>query len=135
MRIFVAGPGGHRTPEFNTAIQQLEDAGYETETGFYVIDDSDGWATDFDHVGWALFALPDLAVCDGVAVLEGWSRSLGSCLEVGYASGRWIPWEKIEWWTSRSPVEAEAAITAGRRLADRARAIEASLNAGHNTTD
>lgn len=95
MRIYIAGPmTGHENfnfPAFDAAESRLEAAGH-VAVNPAAKDRDDGFNERIDIVTNAMLRrvlardLADICMCDGVAVLDGWQRSLGACVEVSLAA-------------------------------------------------
>lgn len=42
---------------------------------------------DFSYAEYMEISIKELSMCDAVYMLEGWRKSLGACMEYGYALG------------------------------------------------
>lgn len=101
MRIYIAGPCSglpdHGFPAFNTAARQLAAAGHNpvnpTRRG---VIDGHTWAD------YMRSALAELLTCDAVALLDGWERSRGACLEHRVARQLGMPTGPVDEWLDQA---------------------------------
>jgi nucleoside 2-deoxyribosyltransferase len=95
MRIYIAGPMTgydlYNFPAFDAAEARLEAAGH-TAVNPAAKDREDGFDEHIDLVTPPMLRrvlardLADICKCDGIAVLDGWQRSMGACIEVSLAA-------------------------------------------------
>jgi len=91
MRLYIAGPMTG-LPEFNypaffRAADRLRDVGHDPINPARA-DGREGCKTWLDYMRAALL---DLAVCDGIALLDGWGESRGAALEAHIARSLDLP--------------------------------------------
>lgn len=96
-KLYISGPMSnypeHNYPAFFEAAETLRNLGYDVvnpaELGVV-----DGWK-------WADYLRRDLRVmldCDGVATLDGWTKSKGARLEVDVAEELDMPIDSVDAW-------------------------------------
>ncbi len=95
MRVYIAGPmtgiPNWNFPAFDAAAKFLRDCGY-TVVNPADLDREAGFNESQAGVGQEFLRqamsrdLAAICECDGIAVLHGWQRSMGACIEVALAS-------------------------------------------------
>lgn len=100
MRLYIAGPMTG-LPEFNypaffKAADALRSAGFDPINPARM-DGREGCKTWLDYMRAALL---DLAVCDGIATLDGWGESRGAALEVHIVRSLDLPVKPWRTWAT-----------------------------------
>ena len=97
MRIFVSGPmtglPDYNMPAIEKAAAHLDQAGY-----IVVNPGIRGVIPSYTHADYMRNYIRVLLDCDGVAVLDGWTKSRGAVLDVQIAEGIGIKVMHLEDW-------------------------------------
>jgi hypothetical protein len=97
VKIYIAGPmtglPQHNYPAFHAATDVLSNAGYEP-----ISPARPGLTEDAARADYMRRGLTDVLEADGVALLPGWERSRGACLEVQVAEALDLPVQPLERW-------------------------------------
>lgn len=100
-KLYMAGPmtglPGFNYDAFHSAARVLRDAGYAVVSPAEAA--SDGVVRPW--VQWMRILIPQLLVCDGVALLDGWETSRGATLEEHVASALGMPVLEVDDWLDR----------------------------------
>ena len=105
MRLYIAGPMAGLPPAFFRAADQLASAGHDPINPARP-EGRSGCRTWLDYMR---ASLRDLADCDGVALLPGWSHWRGALLERDIARGLDLPVKPLSEWLLLAEALAEAA--------------------------
>ena len=102
MRLYVSGPvsGKDRQKvvrDFSKSKVLLEDAGYRV----VIPTDLINHPTTLTRGNIVRRCLAELLRCDGLAMLPGWRRSAGACLEVAVATACGMDAQAVEAWLER----------------------------------
>lgn len=90
----MSGIEDHNFPAFRAAAVELRARGFDIE------DPSEkGIIAGWEWVDYMRYDIVQLLECQGVAVLEGWTKSRGARLEVAVAEGLDMPVRAVQFWT------------------------------------
>lgn len=95
-RLYIAGP--------MTGIEDFNFAAFRaaekilTEAGYLVTNPADNGQGDHEWKWYVRMGIQQLLTCDGVAVLPGWSGSMGAQLEVHIAQRLDMPVDTVPEW-------------------------------------
>lgn len=97
MKLYLSGPMSgipdHNFPAFFREARALEAAGYEVVNPAEInVDQSASWEACLKA------DIKQLVDCDGVAVMEGWTRSRGATLECYIAEKLNLPVREVGMW-------------------------------------
>lgn len=102
MKLYISGPmtgiAQHNFPAFNMANSWLKQVGYETENPA-----AKGVIEEWTWEDYLKYDIHKLIECQGIATLNGWSRSKGANLEVHIARALSMPVRPVLDWV-QSPV-------------------------------
>ena len=100
MRLYVSGPVSGKTRseavgDFERAAKLLVSHGYATSVPTRFVEPTASHATAMRK------CIAELLRCDGLAMLPGWRRSAGACLEVAVATACGMDAQAFEAWLER----------------------------------
>lgn len=132
-RLYVAGPmrgyAGFNFPAFHEATARLRAAGYEVfspaemdEKRGFDFTGTNGEEWELDARGFSLreTLAADLSWiaknADGIALLDGWSKSRGACAEVALADALDLQSASVDWWVTKDNAEVDQLELLKRKL-------------------
>lgn len=107
-RVYIAGPmtglPEFNYPAFHAAENELRRAGYDPINPAR----DEGREHCVSWLDYMRASLLDIAVCDGIATLDGWASSSGAVVETTLVKGLGLPVRTLRHWLMNRPAVQEA---------------------------